>query len=123
MTSNSQTQLPIGCAPSGCHLDNKYVNIRNVKSVLLTFAGQLGLAVLHLTGRPIVITAGYADGCELENEHAAGIAVDFSLVEHSQTERQTIVLMALDLAHKYHACAGLRFDRTSRMLLHVNLRT
>lgn len=123
MTPSPQSELPPSCAPSGCQLAHKYVNVRNVKSVLMTFAGQLGLAVLHLTGRPLVITAGYADGCDLENEHAASIAVDFSLVEHSRTQQQVIALMAFDLSDKYHVCVGLRFDRTSRMLLHVSLRS
>jgi hypothetical protein len=123
VSSNSRTELPQGCAPSGCTLAHKYVNLRNIKPVLLTYAGQLGLAVLHLTGSPIVITAGYADGCELENEHAAGIAVDFSLVEHGPTQRPVIIGMAYVLAEKYFVCIGLRFDRVGRMLLHVNART
>jgi hypothetical protein len=122
VNSNSLTELPQGCAPSGCHLDNKYVNIRNIKPVLLSLAGQLGLAALHLTGRPLVITAGYADGCELEVEHAAGIAVDFSLAGQNCSQRPAILTMAYVLAEKYPVCIGIRFDRMNRMLLHVNLR-
>jgi hypothetical protein len=75
----TRDNLPPGCAPSGCALGSVRVDLDGVDGRLLAFASKLGLASLHITDAPLIISRGRETYLGDKERHSTGRCLDVKI--------------------------------------------